>query len=92
MYLINHKTIHILTWSANCIIASHAAANHATKFAITNTKHYAPVVMLSINDNTKSLQQLKSGFKCTTNWNKFLSKATIQEQNKFLDNFTDPRF
>ena len=37
------------------------------KFAITETKLYIPIVTLSTQDNTKLLQQLKSGFKRTIN-------------------------
>ena len=39
--------------------------DQATTFGITDTKLYIPVVTLSTNDNTKLLQQLKSGFKRT---------------------------
>ena len=35
----------------------------AETFAITDTKLYVPVVTLLFQDNTKLLQQLKSGFK-----------------------------
>ena len=34
-----------------------------------NLKLYVPVVTLSTPNNRKLLQQLKSGFKRTTNWN-----------------------
>ena len=43
-------------------------------------------------DNAKLLQQLKSGFKRTINWNKYQSKATIQAQNQFLDYLIDLSF
>ena len=43
------------------------------RFTITDTKLYVPVVTLSTQDNTKLLQQLKSGFKRTINWNKHQS-------------------
>ena len=43
-----------------------------TKFAITNTKLYVPIVILSIQDNAKLLEQLKSGFKRTINWKLYL--------------------
>ena len=33
--------------------------------------NYVPVATLSTQDNAKLLQQLKSGFKRTINWNKF---------------------
>ena len=52
----------------------------ATTFAITDTKLYFPVVILSSQDNAKLLQQLISGFKGTINWNKYQSKVTIQAQ------------
>ena len=38
----------------------------APTFAITDTKVYVSVVLLSTNDNAKLLQQLKPGFKRTT--------------------------
>ena len=39
----------------------------AAKFVINDTKRYVPVVTLSTHDNNaKLLQQLKSGFKRTT--------------------------
>ena len=66
MPLINCEINLILTWSANCVI-SNAAPNQATTSTITDTKLYVPVVTLSTQDNAKLLQQLKSGFKRTTN-------------------------
>ena len=60
MPLINCKVELILTWSKNCVIPS---ATGETKFAITETKPYVPVVTLSTEDNVKLLQQLKSNFK-----------------------------
>ena len=38
------------------------------------------------------MQQLKSGFKRTINWNKCKSKATVQTQNQYLHYLIDPRF
>ena len=52
-----------------------------TTFAITDTKLYVPVITLSTQDKAKLLQQLKSGFKRTINWNKYQSKLTIQALN-----------
>ena len=66
MPLINCEVSLILTWSKDCVITSSTAAG---KFAITETKLYVPVVTLSAEDNTKLLQQLKSSFKRTINWN-----------------------
>ena len=59
MPLINYEVELILTWSKNCVISS---ATGETKFAITETKLYIPVVTLSTGDNAKLLQQLKSNF------------------------------
>ena len=49
-----------------------------TKIAITDTKCYGPVVTLSAQDNAKLLQQSKTGFKRTINWNKYQSEPTLQ--------------
>ena len=74
----------ILTWSANCVI-SDAAANQVTTFAITDTNFYVPVETLSIQDNAKLLQQLKSRFKRTIKRNKYHSKTTLQNApNSYL--------
>ena len=59
MPLINCEVNLILTWPKDCVITSEG------KFAITETKLYAPVLTLSAKDNEKFLQQLKSGFKKT---------------------------
>ena len=40
-------------------------------FEITDTKLYVPVVTLSKENDTKLLEQLKSGFKRTIKWNKY---------------------
>ena len=50
------------------------------------------VVILSIDDNAKLLQQFKSGFKRTISWNKYQSKVTIQEPNPYLAYLIDPVF
>ena len=82
----------MLTWSANCVLLSNAAANQATTFEITDTKLYVPVVTLSIQDNAKLLKQLKSGFKRIINWNKYQSKTSVQTQNQYLDHLVDPSY
>ena len=52
---------------------------------MTDAEVYVSVVTLSIQDNTKLLQQLKLGLKHTINWNKYQSKVTTQVRNKHLD-------
>ena len=59
------------------------AANNAPtelKFKITHTKLYDPVVTLSKENDTKLLEQLKTGFKRTIKWNKYRSQITVEPQ------------
>ena len=70
-------------------------ANHppgVLNFAITDTKLYVPVVTLSKENDTKLLEQLKSGFKKTIKWNKCRSKMNIHPQNNNLNYLIDPTF
>ena len=92
MSLINCEINLILTRSANYVIVSIAVANQGGTFAITDTKLYVPDGTISTQNNAKLLDQLKSGFKRTINWNKYKSKATIQAQNQYLDYLIDPSF
>ena len=71
-----------MTWSKNCVVSS---ATGETKFAITETKLYVPVVTLSTEDNAKLLQQLKSNFKRKINWNKYESSVKTFAQNRYLN-------
>ena len=71
MPLINCEVNLILTWSSTYVITDSTGAG---RFAITDTSLYVPVVTLSTQENTKLLQQLKSGFKIVINLNKYLSK------------------
>ena len=82
MPLINCEVNLILTWSPTCVISS---ATEKTKFKITETKIYVPAVTLSTQDNAKLLQQLKSGFKITINWNKYESSVKTFAQNRYLN-------
>ena len=90
--LINCEVNLILTWSSTCVIASVIVANQAATFTITDTKLYVPVVTLSTQENTKFLQQLKSGFKRVINWNKYLSKPELLAQNPNLNHSVEPSF
>ena len=47
---------------------------------------------LSIQENTKFFQQLKSGFKRVINWNKYLSKPELLAQNPNLNHLVEPSF
>ena len=91
MPLINYKINLILNWSKDFVI-SNTAANQDTTFAITDTKLYVPAVTLS-TDNAKLLQQLKSGFKRTINWNKYEPKKQPRMlQTNILIFLIEPRF
>ena len=63
MHFINSEINLDLNWSENCVIVATNVAAEAATFSITDTKLYVPVVTLSIQDNAKLLEQLKSGFK-----------------------------
>ena len=89
MPLINCEVSLILTWSKDCVISSAAGE---TKFKTTDTKLYVPVVTLSIQDNVKLLQQLKSGFGRTINWNKYHSNPKTYAQSRHLNHLVDPSF
>ena len=49
----------------------------ATAFKITYTKRYVPVATLSTQDNSRLLEQLKSGFKRTISWNKYDQRRSV---------------
>ena len=53
---------------------------------------YVPVVTLSTKYNAKLLQQLKSGFKRSINWNKYLPKPELLAQNPNLNHLVEPSF
>ena len=89
MLLINCEVNLILTWSKDCVITNSEGEG---KFAITETKLYVPVVTLSTQDNAKLLQQLKSGFKRTINWNKYQSDPKTYAQNRYLNHLVKPIF
>ena len=83
MPLINCEVNLILTWSSTCVLV---ASN------IQAQKLYVPVVTLSTQENTKFLQQLKSGFKRVINWNKYLSKPELLGRNPNLNHLVEPSF
>ena len=92
MSLINYEVNLILTCSSTCVLVSTNNADQVATFAITDTKLYVPVVTLSTQENTKFLQQLKSGFKRVINWNKYLSKTELLVQNPNLNHLVGPSF
>ena len=75
-----------------CVVVSTNVANQNATFEITDTKLYLSVVTLSTQDNSKLLQQLKSGSKRVINWNKYLSKPELLAQNPNLNYLVEPSF
>ena len=92
MPLINCEVDLILTCSADCVKTYTNVANQFPTFTITETNLCVPVVTLSTQDNAKLLPQLKSGFKRTISWNKYLSKPKILAQNPNLNHLAEPSF
>ena len=92
MPLINCEINLVLTWSANSVIIYTDVANQNPTFEITETKLHVPVIALSTQDNAKLLPQLKTGFKRTINWNKYLSKPELLTQNTNLNHLVELRF
>ena len=79
--LINCEVELILTWSRACAIIYTDVDDQNPTFTITETNLYVPIVTLSTQDNSKLLPQLKSGFKRTISWNKYLAKPELLAQN-----------
>ena len=87
--LINCEVNLELTWPRDCVNTNSTGKG---KFAITETKLYVPVLTLSTQDNTKLLQQLKSGFKRIINWNKYESSVKTFAQNRYINYLINPSF
>ena len=92
MALITCEIELILTWFKNWVLISKATreTNYGARpvvcktdnpknaiFEIKDTILYFPVLTLSKENDTKILEQLKSGFKKTIKWNKYRSQMTI---------------
>ena len=92
MPVINCEINLILMWSSTRVIVSTNNANQNATFTITDTKLYVPVVTLSTQENSKLLEQLKSGFKRVINWKKYLSKPELLLQNANLNHLVEPSF
>ena len=100
--LINCEITLVLSWYKECVLVGRAfrgppaaAANlinspTSAKFGITDCKLYVPVVTLSAENNNKLLEQLKSGFKRSIKWNKYMSQMSNQNKNNNLNYLIDP--
>ena len=81
-----------LNWSEKYVTVATNVAAQETTSSITDTKLYVPIVTLSTQDNEKLLEQLKSGFKRTINWNKYRPKVSTERPNQYLYFLIDPSF
>ena len=90
MLLINFELNLIQAWSARCFIIGSAFAGQEPTLTITDAKLYVPVITLSTQDNGKLLQQLKSGFKRISYWNKYHLEIAVEQQNRFSDILINP--
>ena len=88
---INCKIFFFSNWTANCVI-TFCDKYQAKTFAKTDTKLYFSIVSLSKEDTSELLQQLKSGFKRTTNCDKYQSKGITQLRKQYLVYIIDPSF
>ena len=61
-------------------------------FEIDGKELYVPGVTLSKENDTKLLEQSKTGFKRTIEWNKYRSQMTVQPQNNNWNYLIDPIF
>ena len=90
--VINCEVEVILDWPANCVIIYINIDDQVPTFTTTETNLYVPVANLSTQDNAKLLPQLKSGFKRTINWNKYLAKSELLARNANLNHLIEPSF
>ena len=102
--LINYEITLTLSWYKECVLVGRAfrgppvaAANRinsltSAKFEITDCNLYVSVVTLSAENDNKLLEQLKSGFRITIKWNKYISQMSNQNKNNNLSYLIDPTF
>ena len=102
--LINCKITLILSWYKECVLVGKAfrgppaaAANRinsptSAKFEITECKLCVPVVTLSAENDNELLEQLKSEFRITIKWNKYMLQMSNQTKNNNLNYLIDPTF
>ena len=91
MPLINCKIKLNLTWKKECILST--AVDNAA-FIINDTKLYAPVVTLSIEDNKDFIGQQNKGFQRSVYWNEYKTKEINEDAgaNVFKYINLDPSF
>ena len=83
MPLINFKTHLELNWTKHCIMSNIAGV---TRFRITRTKLYVPILTLSTKDNVNLTKQLNEGFKRFVYWNEYKSKIETKAADNTIGN------
>ena len=93
-----------LSWSATCVITSSQKrilvegqpnrddSRTGAVFAMANCELYVVVVTLLAENESKLLEQSKTEFKRTIQWNKYRSEMSNQARNNNLNCLTDPAF
>ena len=81
-----------LTWSKNCVLTDMKTATEedVSVFIYIDTILYLPEVTLSAKDDIRLLEELKTGFKTTVKWNKYISEMTNQTKSYDLNYLIDP--
>ena len=99
--LINCEITLVLSWYKERVLVGRAhrgppaaAINSPTdaKFEKTACKLYVPIVTLSAENDNKLLKQLKSGFRRTIKWNKYMPQMSNQNKNNNLNYLIDTTF
>ena len=106
--LINCEITLILSWYEKCVLVGKALRNApdpqpnppiaaiesptSAKFEITDCKFHFPVVTLSAKNDNELMEQLKSGFRRSIKWNKYISQMSNQNKNNNLNYLIDPTF
>ena len=106
--LINCEVSLNLSWTDKCVLVSRSHRNEPNpqpnppvnainspseaKFTMADCKLDVPVVTLSTENENKLFEMLKSGFKRTVKWNKYMSYISNQTKNSNLNYLIDPPF
>ena len=102
--LVNCEVSLALGWSETCVITSmetrvlvagqpdRGDSQTNAVFKITDCKLYVPVVTLSAENENKTLELLKTGFKRTIKWEKYRSEMSNQTKNNNLNYLINPTF
>ena len=91
MPLINCQVELSLKWYETCSLTTATTAT----FKITDAKRYAPIVTLSVEDNSKLTKLLKEGFKRPIYWNEYkvtpnkIIEITSNNDKKYIRELLD---